>query len=196
MFGLNKLCLFYATISKTKIMYCLGYFVSFIQKSALFPSLWRLAKFRLKITLSSVTTADNFCWSPRWDTIFPHFFHAPMYPLLPDTENKLSTRRRQRISFRVSKHHILNNIIPKKYQHKNIHAKLPIINLKVDQTRFMLLREQKVIFWWEAFVILVFLSTRATLGKGLFVPLPSPTHVSKHQVHCPYLHTLLKQSSH
>lgn len=154
-----------------------------------------------QIPFENYTVISNYC--RRLPPVAKMGYNLP--PLLSRThvssspwywKHTLSTRRRRLISFRVSKHHILNNIIMKKYQHKNMHAKLPIINLKVDQMRFMSLREQTVIFWWEAFVILVLLQSRATLGKGLFIPLPNPTHVSKHQVHSPYLHTLLKQSSH
>ena len=166
MFGLNELCLFYTTISETKIMYCLCYFSSFIQKSALFPSLWGLAKFQLKVTRSWETTAHNFSWQQGRDTPSPMSYTPPCC-LLPGTENTHCPRAED------SSPHAGFQIPPRTEQHnqeknnlcRNNQAKLPITNLKVDQMRCLLLREQKV-FWWDHFFILVFLPTIATLGGG------------------------------
>ena len=149
MFGLNELCLFNKTISETKIMYCLCYFSSFIQKSALFPSLWGPAKFQLKVTWSWVTTASA---GNRDGMPLPLCLTHPCAGFSQGLKTRtVHVQKTTHLAQGFKHRHILNNITGRNDLHRNIQAKLPITNLKVAQMRCLLLREQKVVFWREHF---------------------------------------------
>lgn len=147
-------------------------------------SLWRPAKFRLKIkiTLSSVTTADNFSCLLWWvQSCLVSFTHPCILPSLVLETYMVDTQKTAHVTYGFKNHHILNSIIMKKYLHKNTRAKSPSINRKVSQATFTLFREQKAGFDGKH-LLLRCPSKWRQLRKGSLQSCPHPpTQVSKHK---------------